>query len=197
MNQRLAAYRRMASARTMEEVGGLLEELRDRYGPPPGSVLNLAAFARIRLLADRVGLEALDREGSTAVLKFRPDAKLDPVLLLKLVERRGDLTLLPPAILRLDLAKPEAAAGAAQPAPRPATAPRPEGPGRRRGAAPAAEGEASPSWWTARATAGEVAPGFTRDEILAERAFDPAAPGGLLERLGGVLAELSNAIRPE
>jgi transcription-repair coupling factor (superfamily II helicase) len=165
MNQRLAAYRRMASARTMEEVGGLLEELRDRYGPPPQSVLSLAAFARIRLLADRVGIETLDREGSAAVLKFRPDAKLDPVLLLKLVERRGDLTLLPPAVLRLDL----------------------EGVGGR---------PPTPSWWTARATAGEVAPGFTRDEILAERAFDPAAPGGLLERLGGVLAELSNAIRP-
>jgi hypothetical protein len=46
------------------------------------------------------------------------------------------------------------------------------------------------SWWTARAKA-EVAPGFTRGEILAEAPPDPAAPGGLFERLNDVLSQLS------
>jgi hypothetical protein len=46
------------------------------------------------------------------------------------------------------------------------------------------------SWWTARATSG-VAAGFTREEILAEVPPDPAAPGGLFERLGEVLTQLS------
>ena len=55
-----------------------MDEVRDRYGPPPESVRNLAEYASIRLLADRIGLESLDREGQTVVLKFRPDAKLDP-----------------------------------------------------------------------------------------------------------------------
>lgn len=47
------------------------------------------------------------------------------------------------------------------------------------------------SWWTARATSG-VAAGFTRDEILAEVPPDPAAPGGLFERLKDVLGQLSD-----
>src|SRR4030095_14970650 len=64
MNQRLAAYRRVARARSMEEVDGFLEELTDRYGAPPSSVLNLAEYARIRLAADRIGLESPHREGS-------------------------------------------------------------------------------------------------------------------------------------
>ena len=42
-----------------------MDEVRDRYGPPPESVLNLAEYASIRLLADRIGLESLDREGQT------------------------------------------------------------------------------------------------------------------------------------
>ena len=51
MNQRLMIYRRMAGARSEEEIGRIVDEVRDRYGPPP-AVLNLADFARIRVLAD-------------------------------------------------------------------------------------------------------------------------------------------------
>jgi transcription-repair coupling factor (superfamily II helicase) len=105
MNQRLMVYRRLASARTQEEVTSYLAELRDRYGPPPPTVLHLAEYARLRLQADRLGLERVDREGPIVVLKFRQDAKVDPTLLLALMKRRGDLTLMPPAVLRLDLSK--------------------------------------------------------------------------------------------
>src|SRR6185437_9601661 len=100
MNQRLAAYRRLASARNTEEIDAFLAELRDRYGAPPAAVANLADYARIRVAADRIGLESVDREGSTAVLKFRGDAKLDPAWLLKFVQTTRGLTLVPPAILR-------------------------------------------------------------------------------------------------
>ena len=100
MNQRLAAYRRLASARTIDEVSGFLDELRDRYGAPPPSVTNLAEYARIRVAADRLGLERVDREGTTAVLKFRGDAKLDPAWLLRFVQASRGLTLVPPAVLK-------------------------------------------------------------------------------------------------
>jgi transcription-repair coupling factor (superfamily II helicase) len=100
-NQRLTAYRRMASARTADEVAGYLAELRDRYGPPPPSVDYLARYARLRIDAERVGLDRIDRQGEIVVLKFRPDAKVDPELLVRLMKRRGDLTLQPPATLRL------------------------------------------------------------------------------------------------
>ena len=99
MNQRLMVYRRLARAASFEEVAAFLAELRDRYGAPPRSVENLAEYAKIRLLADGIGLESLDREAGVVVLKFRQDAKIDPLLLAGLVQRRGDLTLLPPAVL--------------------------------------------------------------------------------------------------
>ncbi|HEY7473625.1 MAG TPA: transcription-repair coupling factor [Vicinamibacterales bacterium] len=177
MNQRLAAYRRMASARSFEEVQAVFEELQDRYGAPPVSVRNLAQYARIRLMADRIGLEGVDREGPIVVLKFRQDASVEPARLPRLIQSRGDLTLVPPGVLRIDLDKPADAA--------PNTAPK-----RRQVAAGQARESAATSWWTTRATS-DVEPGFTREAILAEAPPDPSQPGGLFDRVGTVLEQLS------
>jgi transcription-repair coupling factor (superfamily II helicase) len=197
MNQRLTVYRRMAAVRTEPELDRLMDEVRDRYGTPPDSVLNLAAYASIRVLADRIRLESLDREGQTVVLKFRSDAKLDPAWLFRIVQQRGDLVLLPPATLKLDLKapekKPEPSSGVRPQTPvaqrQSFTGVRPQSSGSkvRKGADPVASG----SWWAARAKAGEVAPGFSRDEILRPARQDPRAEGGLFARLGGLLRELS------
>src|SRR5439155_104147 len=103
MNQRLMLYRKVAAARREEEIDRVLEEAADRYGPLPESVLNLADYGRIRVLADRLAVDSIDREGRTVVLKFRPQAKVDPVRLVALVRQRAELTLVPPAALKLTL----------------------------------------------------------------------------------------------
>src|SRR5262249_41442617 len=152
MNQRLMVYRRLARAASLDEVESILEELRDRYSTPPLSVYNLAQYARIRILADQIGLEALDREGTMVVLKFRQDARVDPAFRGRLTQSRGDLTLLPPAVLRMDMTALERA---------PDRQDRPGGVSGRlkpaRNQAPAV----SSSWWTARASS-DVEPGFSR-----------------------------------
>jgi transcription-repair coupling factor (superfamily II helicase) len=161
MNQRLTVYRRMAGVRSEDELRTLIEDTRDRYGPPPPSIENLAEYAYIRLLADRIGVESIDRDGQLVVLKFRPEAKLDPAWLFKLVQERKDLQLTPPATLKLDMRVTGS---------RKVTAQR--------------------SWWTARATAGEVTAGFSRDEILKPAAEDPRAEGGVFSRVSGLLRDL-------
>jgi transcription-repair coupling factor (superfamily II helicase) len=190
MNQRLTIYRRLASAPNLGVVDAFLEELRDRYGPPPISVRHLAEYARIRLLADRIGLESVDRTGSTVVLKFRPDAKLDPAWLFRFIESRGDLTLLPPAVLRLDLDR--TVQPAKRPEKRPAQTAKPGPAGTILVKKP--KPDESRSWWTARATSDEVTPGFTRESIEAEQPADPMADGGLFERLSQILGQLSQAL---
>jgi transcription-repair coupling factor (superfamily II helicase) len=193
MNQRLAAYRRVASAKSIPEVDALISEFEDRYGLIPETVLNLAEYARIRALSDRIGIDSLEREGKAVIFKFRPDAKLDPVWLLKLVQSRGDLTLLPPAILRLDLTRPVEPPKTPGPQ-KPAVAP----PGRLNPKTPAkvkpVDAPGRESWWTTRATSGEVSSGFSRGEILAEVPPDPRAPGGVFERVRQVLDELSRRL---
>jgi transcription-repair coupling factor (superfamily II helicase) len=203
MNQRLTVYRRMAAVRNEAELDRLMDEVRDRYGAPPESVLNLAEYASIRILADRIRVESLDREGQAVVLKFRPDAKLDPAWLFRIVQQRGDVVLLPPATLKLDLKAPEKKL-------EPATGVRPQRPDLNTGVRPQSQSGkaagtvgvrprkggdpvAGGSWWAARAKSGEVAPGFTKGEIMRPAKQDPRAEGGLFTRLGGLLRELSGS----
>jgi transcription-repair coupling factor (superfamily II helicase) len=190
MNQRLMLYRKVAGARRPDEVDRVLDEVADRYGEPPDSVLNLADYGRIRIMADRLGIEAIDREDRTVVLKFRPQANVDPVRLVALVRQRPELTLVPPAGLRLNLEGARgasSAAGAGRPG-KGSPSPQPPPSGSKRGA-PRAH-SASPSWWTARAREREVRPGFTKQEILRPAREDPRAPGGTLEQVGGLLSAL-------
>ena len=164
MNQRLMLYRKVAAARREDEIDRVLEEAADRYGPLPDSVLNLADYGRIRVMADRLGVES-HRPG-------RPYRRLK-------VQTAGE-------------GRSRAARGAGAAAPRPHARPacgsqaeprRDWDSGLGLGAADRARppvpspqspspkksgkyANAAPSWWTARARDGEVKPGFTKEEIL-------------------------------
>jgi transcription-repair coupling factor (superfamily II helicase) len=187
MNQRLMIYRRIAGARSEDELTRIMEELRDRYGPPPVPVLNLADYGRIRVLADQLRVETIDREGSVVVVRFRDKARVDPMRVIKLVRERGDLQLIPPSTLKMDLKKPT------NPVPvEEERKSRPSVPGGRpsAGIRRAPRERREPAWWTARATAGEVAPGFSKAEILRPKQEDPRAPGGILQRVEELLEDL-------
>jgi transcription-repair coupling factor (superfamily II helicase) len=162
MNQRLSIYRRIASARSEAELTRVMDEVRDRYGPPPVPVLNLADYGRVRVLADTLGIETIDRDTSLVVFKFREKAKVDPARVITLIRERPELQLIPPATLKLRL-------GVA-----------PDGRKPRR----------QPAWWTARARA-DVMPGFTKAELTRAAPVDPRAAGGLLEQVTGVLLALA------
>jgi transcription-repair coupling factor (superfamily II helicase) len=213
MNQRLMIYRQMASARRDEDLDRTLADVRDRYGPLPPSMLNLADYGRIRIMADRLGIETIDREGQVVVFRFRPQSRLDPQRLVTLVQRRRDVVLVPPAGLRLDLraaatTRPTPADRSAAPAAgrRPPVEAQRASPwpdlGRRaltsdqalatvRAGSVRQNAPGQPaSWWTARATAGEVAPGFSKAEILKPAAEDPRGEQGVFTRVSQVLGEL-------
>jgi transcription-repair coupling factor (superfamily II helicase) len=190
MNQRLMLYRKVAAARHEAEIERVLEEAADRYGPLPDSVLNLADYGRIRVMADRLGIDTIDREGRIVVLKFRPQAKVDPVRLVALVRQRPELTLVPPAALKLSLDRADGSGLKAKSAPShqpPTISPPPSAISHgKAGKRPAA----APSWWVSRAKEGEVKPGFNKAEMTRSAKEDPRAPGGLLEQVGGLLSEL-------
>ena len=176
-NQRLAVYRQIAAATDEAQLSTTLEGLTDRYGPLPASVVRLAEFGRIRLLADRIGVESIDRERHLLVLKFRSDAPIDPQRLIALVQRRADVTLTPPGTLRVDLDVSAEDTGR----------------GGRRGRRPRSRLiPESTSWWTRRATSGEVSEGFSKRE-LAPAARAPGSADALLNRTGEILVRLSGA----
>jgi transcription-repair coupling factor (superfamily II helicase) len=200
MNQRLMIYRKVADARTDGELDQILNELRDRYGPWPETVEHLEQYGRIRIMADRLGVESIDRESQNVIIKFRPDThgtRLNVERLLKVIGGRGDTTLLPPATVKLDLR-------AVKPSDKRVVGGKPltdKAVGEKSvaqdfssaaaGTKARARQSTGSSWWTARATAGEVTAGFSKEEILRPPKEDPNAPGGVFTRVRGLLAELA------
>jgi transcription-repair coupling factor (superfamily II helicase) len=183
MNQRLMIYRKVADARSDAELDQVLSELRDRYGPMPQTVEHLEQYGRIRIMADRLGVESIDRDGQAVIIKFRPDGggkRLNLDRLLRLVGTRGDTTLVPPSTIKLDLKGPANRSVRKPDAVAPAT-----------GTKAKARQSTGSSWWTARATAGEVTAGFTKDEILKPPKENPNAPGGVFASVRGLLADLA------
>jgi len=188
MNQRLVAYRTVASARTERELENGLAEIRDRYGLLPDSILNLAEYGRIRVLADRLGVDTIDREDQLVVIKFRPQSKLDPTRLIKVVHEYAGATLVPPATLRLEIETPKGVQ-TSPPTSEPSSGRgRAARPGHRKGESLARE--VAPSWWTARATTGDVTAGFTKGEILRKPATGPRVASGMFATLEKLLRAL-------
>ncbi len=70
---RLEAYRRLASAADDAGIAAVVDELIDRYGPPPEPVQWLVAVARLRLLCRGYGITELAATGGgSATLKVSP-----------------------------------------------------------------------------------------------------------------------------
>ncbi len=99
-NLRMEIYRRLATGDESEEA--LLAELRDRFGPPPESVLTLLQVAGIKRLAESLYLQAISARNGKLVLRLRQDAKVEPQRLIDLVSQRPKTHFSPSGALTLD-----------------------------------------------------------------------------------------------
>jgi transcription-repair coupling factor (superfamily II helicase) len=94
VNQRLALYKRLASARTDEAVAELRDELQDRFGPLPIPAEQLLDTIRIRVAARDLGVERVEVGDGTALLTFASSTSLDPQRLVTTIQKsRGRLKL--------------------------------------------------------------------------------------------------------
>ena len=75
--QRMDLYRRIAAIRTNDDASDLLDEMLDRYGEAPKSVLALLDVALLRAAAAKAGVSDISQKGSLLKLQlavFRPEA---------------------------------------------------------------------------------------------------------------------------
>ncbi len=68
--QRIVFYKRMASSLKEEEIKDLEEELKDRFGPLPEEAKNLLGIMDLKILAQRLGIVEIIKEGERASLKW-------------------------------------------------------------------------------------------------------------------------------
>lgn len=102
-HQRLRAYKRIADAHNPEEARRVLEELEDRYGAPPEPVHSLVRFSVLKGLAERSGVESIERRLGMINIKFHPESKVDPQRLMRLVQEQQGAQFTPAGVLRLPL----------------------------------------------------------------------------------------------
>lgn len=76
-NLRLAIYQRLALAGNGQEIDLIEEEIADRFGPPPKSVLSLLSVVRLRELADRAKIRSIATESGDIVLRMQAGEEID------------------------------------------------------------------------------------------------------------------------
>ncbi len=78
VNQRLVLYKRLASCRDDAEVDQIRDELLDRFGALPPDAENLLQVIRLKILASRLGIAAIDAGRGELVLTAAPSTRVDP-----------------------------------------------------------------------------------------------------------------------
>ena len=70
LESRLDLYQRLANMTKVEETDDFGKELADRFGPLPDAVKNLLYGVKVRILAAKVGVEAIQTEPNYIALKL-------------------------------------------------------------------------------------------------------------------------------
>lgn len=84
---RLMAYRRLAASLSEDEIEEIAEELQDRFGSPPPSVLNLYLLMRIKCQLRRLGIRAAVASRSGVSLTFDSQTPVDPQKMVESIKR--------------------------------------------------------------------------------------------------------------
>ncbi|HKC63989.1 MAG TPA: transcription-repair coupling factor, partial [Pyrinomonadaceae bacterium] len=107
MGQRLRTYKRVSSARDEVTLRAILAETQDRYGRVPEPVNRLFEYARLRRLAEEIGVVSIDRTHTGIAIKLSEKARVAPEKLMAMIGRREGATFTPSGVLRIDLDEEE------------------------------------------------------------------------------------------
>jgi transcription-repair coupling factor (superfamily II helicase) len=102
MNLRLNLYKRISSAESLDEIEAIEDEIKDRFGPQPKSVLNLCHYGRIKFLAQKLKIKAVDRMDGRVIFKFMPATTAELGRMTSLLNRYAG-TLTPQGVMSLVL----------------------------------------------------------------------------------------------
>jgi transcription-repair coupling factor (superfamily II helicase) len=107
---RLRFYKRLSNANDEETVLSLQDELIERFGALPGSVVNLVELMRIRCLAKQLGLALVEHSHSGLTLTFDPRTPVVAPIIFDLIQHGGSHFSVPANYkLRYDFSTQESA----------------------------------------------------------------------------------------
>src|SRR3546814_1808264 len=110
VHARLTLYKRISSARNVDELRELQVEMIDRFGLLPDQVKHLFATAELQLQADALGIRKLDLGAEGGRLQFVEKHAAAPMAVIRLIQGQPrHYRMDGPDQLRITLALPDAA----------------------------------------------------------------------------------------
>ena len=97
----------MSSARDEESLAGIKAETEDRYGRLPVPVERLFEYARLRRLAEQIGVISIDKTADGMAVKLGEKANVAPERLGIFLNWRQGASFSPSGVLRVVLAEEE------------------------------------------------------------------------------------------
>lgn len=109
---RLSFYKKLATAKTNDQIDALLEEIVDRFGKLPPQAQTLIDVHRLRTLSQPYGVLKVDAAPGVIHITFKPQPPVDPMAIIHLIQKNKHIKLAGNEKLRIERALPEASARA-------------------------------------------------------------------------------------
>ena len=104
---RLSFYKKLATAKTADQVDGLLEEIVDRFGKLPAQTQTLIDVHRLRVLSQPYGVVKVDAAPGVINITFKPNPPIEPMKIIELIQKNKHIKLAGNEKLRIERALPE------------------------------------------------------------------------------------------
>jgi transcription-repair coupling factor (superfamily II helicase) len=89
-------YKKIAASREKADKDRIVDELYDRFGPPPDEVLSLLSLTEIRIICRELGVASLREKAGVARISFGKVANVSVERLLRLIKESGGKARLDP-----------------------------------------------------------------------------------------------------
>ncbi|KQT07624.1 transcription-repair coupling factor [Ramlibacter sp. Leaf400] len=99
---RLSFYKKLATAKSTDQIDSLLEELVDRFGRLPPQGQTLVDVHRLRVLARPYGVVKVDAAPGVTHITFRPNPPVDSLRIIELVQKNRHIKLAGNEKLRIE-----------------------------------------------------------------------------------------------
>ncbi|MDH0494348.1 transcription-repair coupling factor [Comamonas aquatica] len=109
---RLSFYKKLATAKSTDQIDNLLEEIVDRFGKLPPQAQTLIDTHRLRVLSEPYGVIKVDAAPGVIHITFKPNPPVEPLQIIHLIQKNKHIKLAGNDKLRIerDLPDPKARA---------------------------------------------------------------------------------------
>ena len=104
---RLSFYKKLATAKSNEQIDTLVEEIVDRFGKLPPQAQTLIDVHRLRVASQPYGVTKVDAAPGAIAIHFKPNPPIDPMAIIHLIQKNRAIKLAGNDKLRIERALPE------------------------------------------------------------------------------------------